>query len=190
MSGALQRIEADFMPVVVDDHFLIQADGLRVRGKPSFTDWEAFWKKLRSMERGIQFAIGDAIKFMREQLGEKADQIISEATGWSDSTVRAYEWTAEKVPQQVRHMDTLTYSHHQAVAKLPPKEQSRWLDKAATGDGTKEWTVSQLKANMKQADAGGELSYWLMVRCKSPEERDKLRKRLESEGFTTSERGA
>lgn len=190
MTEALQRIEQDFMPVVVDDHFLIQADGLRVRGKPSFNDWELFWKKLRSMERGIQFAIGDAIRFMREQLGDKADQIISAATGWSDNTVRTYEWASKEIPQEVRRMDVLTYSHHQAVGKLDPPEQKKWLNRAAEGDGTKEWTVSQLKANMKQAATGGELSYWLMVRCKSPEDRDALQKRLESEGYTTAERGA
>jgi len=190
MSSGLQTIGEEFMPVVVDDHFLIQADGLRVKGKPSFHDWEMFWKKLRSMEKGIQFAIGDAIKLMRAQLGEKADQIISAATGWSDSTVRAYEWTADKVPQEVRHMDTLSYSHHQAVAKLPPKEQTKWLDKAATGDGTKEWTVAALKAHMKSADTGVEASFWLLVRCKDAADRDQLSKRLEAEGYTTTERGA
>ena len=189
MTG-LQTIGEEFLPVVVDDHFLIQADGLRVRGKPSFHDWELFWKKLRSMERGIQFAVGDAIKLMRAQLGDKADQIFSAATGWSDSTVRSYEWAADKIPQDIRRMDALTYSHHAAVGKLPVVEQKKWLDKAATGDGTKEWTVSQLKANLKADVSGAELSYWLMVRCKSPEEREALSKRLEAEGYTTSERGA
>lgn len=188
MTGQLQRIGPDFAPVVVDEHFLITPQGLQVRGEPDFDACELLWKKLRSMEKGIQFAIGDAAKYLRQRFGERADQIISAATGWSHETVRTYEWTAEKVPQPVRHMEELTYSHHQAVGKLSPREQTKWLDKAAAGDGDKPWSVSKLKAAMK--DEGAEASYWLMVKCKNAADRDKLQRRLESEGYTTSERGA
>lgn len=182
---ALHRIGPDFEPVIVDDHFMVTPQGLDVRGEPDFDQCEIFWKKLRSMERGIQFAIGDAAKYLRSRWGEKADQIISAATGWSEGTVRAYEWTAEKVPLNSRHMESLTYSHHQAVAKLPPREQAKWLNKAAGG----EWSVAKMKSEMKHEDYA-DRSYWLTVRCKSEAERDALQKRLESEGFTTAVKGA
>lgn len=188
MTDQLQRIGQDFAPVIVDEYFLITPQGLDVRGEPSFAACELFWKKLRSMEKGIQFAIGDAAKYLRQRFGDKADQIISAATGWSHETVRTYEWTADNVPLPVRHMEELTYSHHQAVGKLTPREQTKWLDKAAAGDGVKPWSVSKMKSAMK--DEGAEASYWLMVRCKSADDRDKLQKRLESEGYVTSERGA
>jgi len=190
MTGQLQRIGQDFAPVIVDEYFLITPQGLDVRGEPSFDECELFWKKLRSMEKGIQFAIGDAAKYLRQRFGEKADQIISAATGWSHETVRAYEWTADNVPPPMRQMEELTYSHHQAVgrSKLSAAQKSKWLDKAAAGDGDKPWSVAKLKAAMK--DEGAEPSYWLMVRCKSAADRDKLQKRLESEGYVTSERGA
>lgn len=189
MTGQLQRIGQDFLPVVIDDHFLITPQGLQVRGKPSYDDCDTFWRKLRSLEKGVQFAIGDAAKYFRQRFGDKADQILSEATGLSFETLRAYEWTADKVPPETRHMETLTYSHHQAVGKLPPVEQAKWLDKAAQGDGDKPWSVSALKAKLKAADAT-EVSYWLVVRCKSEDDRTTLQKELESRGFTTSERGA
>lgn len=188
MTDHLQRIGADFAPVIVDEYFLITPQGLQVRGEPDFNQCELFWRQLRSIEKGIQFAIGDAAKYLRQRFGDKADQIISAATGWSHETVRAYEWTADNVLPPVRHMEELTYSHHQAVGKLPPREQSKWLDKAAAGNGEKPWSVSKLKAAMK--DEGAEASYWLMVKCKNAADRDKLQKRLESEGYTTSERGA
>jgi len=188
MTNQLQRIGDDFAPVSVGENFVITPQGMQVRGNPDFDACEVFWKRLRSMERGIQFAIGDTARYLRERFGDKADQIISAATGWSNETVRAYEWTAEKVPMETRHMEELTYSHHQAVGKLAPKEQNKWLDKAVAGDGEKPWSVSKLKAAMK--DEGAEPSYWLMVRCKSAADRDKLQKRLEAEGYTTSERGA
>lgn len=189
MTDQLQRIGEDFAPVLFDEYFLITPQGLQVRGEPSFTECELFWKQLRSMEKGIQFAIGDAAKYLRKRFGDKADQIITAATGWSHETVRAYEWTADNVPAPVRHMEELTYSHHQAVGKLTPREQVKWLDKAAAGDGDKAWSVNKLKAAIKEEGAV-ESSFWLMVRCKSAAERDKLQKRLESEGFVTSERGA
>lgn len=188
MTDQLQTIGPDFAPVLVDEFFLITPSGLQVRGEPDFNQCELFWKQLRSMEKGIQFAIGDAAKYLRKRFGDRADQIISAATGWSHETVRAYEWTAENVPEQVRHMEELTYSHHQAVGKLPPREQGKWLDKAAKGDGEKPWSVSRLKSAMK--DEGAEPSYWLMVKCKNSADRDRLQKRLESEGYVTSERGA
>lgn len=189
MTDQLQRIGEDFAPVIVDEFFLITPQGLQVRGEPDFNQCELFWKQLRSMEKGIQFAIGDAAKYLRKRFGDKADQIISAATGWSHETVRAYEWTSDNVPAPVRQMDgPLTYSHHQAVGKLTPREQSKWLDKAAAGDGEKHWSVSKLKSAMK--DEGAEVSYWLMVKCKNATDRDKLQKRLESEGYVTSERGA
>jgi len=189
-STELQRIGPDFAPVLVTKHFTLTPHGLIVRGEPDYSECTEGWKQLRSMEKGIQFGIGDMAKYLRERWGEKADQIITAATGWSHETVRAYEWAAEKVPMEVRHMEELTYSHHQAVAKLPPREQSKWLDKAAAGDGAEPWTVSKLKANLKSEGSGAEPSYWFMVRCKSDADRTKLQKRLESEGYTTQERGA
>lgn len=170
-----------FTPVNFGDHFRITASGLDVIGEPDFDTCHALWESLRSLERGIQFAIGDAAKYIREHFGEKADQIITAATGWSHETVRAYEWTAEKVPHNVRHMESLTYSHHQAVAKQPPREQAKWLGKASEG----EWSVAKLKSEMKHADAT-EVVYWLVVKCKNEDDREKLQKRLESQGYTTS----
>jgi hypothetical protein len=174
-----------FTPVNFGDHFRITASGLDVIGDPDFDTCHALWESLRSLERGIQFAIGDAAKYIREHFGERADQIITAATGWSHETVRAYEWTAEKVPPDVRHMEQLTYSHHQAVGKLPPREQSKWLGKAAEG----EWSVAKMKSAMKQEDAV-EVNYWLQVKCKSEQDRENLQKRLESQGYITALRGA
>jgi len=181
----------EFAPVSFGDHFRIGPNGLEpVRGTPSFETCHQFWTSLRSLERGLQFAMGDTAKYLRERFGEKADQIISGATGWSYETVRAYEWTAEKVLPEARHMDTLTYSHHQAVAKLAPRAQRQWLGRAASGDGADHpWSVSKLKAAIKADDAAAAPAFYLLVKCASEAAQERLAARLEQEGFVCSRRG-
>src|SRR5262245_9411684 len=117
-------------PVTLGKHFRITASGLNVSGKPTFADCEHLWEGLRTLEKSIQFAIGDAMNYFRQAFGERADQIISDRTGWSHETLRSYEWAAEKVLPENRMMDRgLTFSHHYAVGALTPKEQRVWLDK-------------------------------------------------------------
>jgi len=171
--------------------FKIGPSGLDVIGKPSFEQCEALWETLRTMEKSIQFAIGDAMKYFRERWGERADQIISDGTGWSLETLRAYEWTSDKVRPEVRMIDRgLSYSHHQAVAKLPPVEQKKWLAEAVDGDAP--WPVSRLKQAIK---ANGDLdvtAWFVIVRAKDEASRDRLMSELESRGFickSTDRRG-
>jgi len=175
------------MSVGLGEYFEATPKGLIVKGKPSFEACEALWETFLTVERTIQMCVGDAMRYFRERWGERADQIISHRTGWSLSTIRAYEWTAEKVPQGIRRLDVLDYSHHQAVARLPPRDQKKWLDRAAEGDerqGVVEpWPVSRLKAAIK-ANGDQPVTTWVCVAfCDSEGQRDKLLSELESRGI-------
>jgi hypothetical protein len=180
MTQELAKID-DFSPVNFGDHFRVTPTGLDIIGEPSFSVCQQFWASLRTLERGLQFAIGDAAKYLRRRFGERADQIISDATGWSFETLRAYEWTADSVPTEVRHMDVLTYSHHQAVAKLSPREQRQWLDKAAVGNGEKRWPVAQLKRAIKASGGDKTVTAWVLVAIFDSEaKRDAVQSELEA----------
>lgn len=180
---------ADFTPVILGDHFCITRSGLQISGKPSFDDCHELWESLRTLEHGLPFAIGDAAKYIRARFGERADQIISEATGVSFETIRAYEWAADKIPVERRQMDKLTYSHHQAVAKLPPKEQTKWLTKAAEGNGEKPWPVKQLKSALK-AGSDTPVAWVLVAIFDTEQQRDAVKNELELRSIIckTSER--
>lgn len=161
-------------------HFRVTEVGLDIIGEPSYDECERLWKKLHKVRRGLQFAIGDAAKYIRGRFGEKADQILSDVTGWTPETLRTYEWTSESVAPANRRMDVLEYSHHQAVARLAPRDQKRWLTKAAEDETP--WSVARLKKAVKH-DVDAPVSMWvLVVYCDSEAKRDRLEREMISNG--------
>jgi hypothetical protein len=191
------RVEQETLETVnLGQHFQIGPSGLIIIGKPSFADFDALGETLRTLDRSLQFTVGDFFTEVEKRFGEKSglserDQTASQIldhTGWSEATLKAYRWTSERIAPERRRMDALTYSHHQAVAALPPKEQKKWLDRAAEGEeqqGTqKPWPVSRLKQEIKSGGNLEVLAHYILVRCKSDADREKLSKELESRGYT------
>ena len=188
-----QIIQTDtFQPVGFGEFFHITPAGLLVQGAPSFDVCEMFGESLRTLDRGIQFALGDYFRYIEDRFGEQASQILDH-TGWSESTLRTYRWTAEKIAVETRRMDRLSYRHHQLVAALPPLAQRKWLTEAAEGNGDgKPWTTARLQQAIK-AGSDLEITKWYLVtRCTSEAQRDELLKELEGRGFlctATEKRG-
>lgn len=180
-------IEADTLETVrLGDHFKITPQGLFVSGRPSIDQFESLGETLRTLDKSVKFAVFDYFREVEERFGERGSQLI-DASKWSEETLRVYRWTYKKVPQAVRRMDKLTMSHHQVVAKLTPKEQKKWLDRAAEGDeraGVAEpWSVSHLKSAVR-AGADPVVKMWVVVAyCDSEEKRDELAKELEARGI-------
>lgn len=98
----------------------------------SYETYEALCVWLGRAHEAVRFAIGDAIRLGEKLYGEKAYQAI-ELIHLSEKGRMEYVRVAEKVPRSARR-DDLSWSHHRAVATLPPKEQKRWLRKAAEED--------------------------------------------------------
>lgn len=183
MSESTSAVQDALASVGISDHFTVTDRGLEVVDNPDFEHCESLWETLMTFHKTIQMAMGDAAKYFRQRFGARADQILSERTGWTLETQRNYEWVAEKVPKEVRRLDVLSFSHHQKVASLPPKEQKKFLDRAAEGDENGPWTVSRLAQAVK---AGGDVEptdFYLVVRCKNARDREKLSKELESRGY-------
>lgn len=76
----------------------------------------------------LRWAIGDAIRYGEALYGEEAYQAIAEM-GLSEEVLREYVRVAERVPPSRRRAE-LSWSHHRAVAALPPAEQTAWLERA------------------------------------------------------------
>lgn len=174
--------DSDLAPVVLGQHFQITAAGLSVVGEPSFETCQTLWSALRTLEKSLAFAIGDAIRYFEARWGERASQII-DVTGLSYETCRNYRWIAEKVSSENRMIDRgLSMAHHQLVARLQPPEQRRWLKRAASEDA-EPWTVARLRAAIREGGDTAPTAWFAVVRCNSEDARDSLVKRLESEGF-------
>lgn len=90
-------------------------------------DGGATMQFVKRANSGVQFWIGDLIRYGDGAFGEKASQ------EYDDNSIRNFAWVAEKIPS-VRRLTNLSFSHHQAVASLDPIEQTRWLKKAVDED--------------------------------------------------------
>jgi hypothetical protein len=167
--------------VALGKYFKITNNGLDVSGKPSIDAFADLGEILRTLEHTLPLAIGDFFNEVEDRFGEMASQILDH-TGWSEETLRAYRWTSKKVAKDVRRMDALKYSHHQAVAKLSPKEQKKWLNAAADVED-KPWSVSRLKAAIRNGEDPPISAWMLTVECDSEKKRNDLQKELEGRGL-------
>ena len=189
---SLAVVQETLQSVGLGQYFDVTPKGLIVKGSPSFEACEALWETFLTVHQTIQMAMGDAAKFFTDRFGERASQILSARSGWSLETQRNYLWVAESVPAEVRRLDVLSFSHHQAVARLTPKEQKKWLTEAANEGGEKPWPVQRLKAAIKNGADSAVSSWFVLARAKDEESRDTLMRELEVRGYVckaTEKRG-
>lgn len=176
-------VTTGFRPVSLGEHFHITPSGLEVRGSPPFEACEALWAALRTLECSLQFAVGDAVNDFEGRWGERASQII-DASGLSLSSVKVYAWVAKQVPSQNRMIDRgLSFAHHLACAALPHAEQRSWLTQAL-GNGGGQWSVSRLKAAIREGSDLEPSAWFVIVTCDSEAKQQKVLAKLESDGLT------
>lgn len=94
----------------------------------------------------IQFLLGDWWRHGERVFGEQAAQAI-DPHNRALQTVRNYAWVCDAIEPD-RRRDDVDFSHHVVVAKLPPTEQSAWLEKCAEHG----YSVAQLKRELKTID--------------------------------------
>lgn len=114
--GAERVITADrqlvALPGTVTETALILPDGLPRE------DWERIGERLRLAEGGVQWWVGDWMKYGEESFSLTYQQ-AAEATGYSNGTLRNCAWVSETFPLSRRH-DDCSWSHHMEVASLEP----------------------------------------------------------------------
>ena len=130
-------------------HFATEYSETQLVMRPNMTrvEWMELGDILHKIERGVKWWLGDWWLYGERKYGEGAAQAAD--VGQDLHTLQNAAWVASRVEPSRRRED-LSHSHHEAVAKLEPEEQDRWLDKAA-GSGM---NVHQLRAHIR-ADANG-----------------------------------
>jgi hypothetical protein len=71
---------------------------------------------------------GTLVNFGEARWGERYSQVL-ETSGLSYDRLSTIAWVERRVPPQNRRAG-LSFSHHEAVAKLPPARQKKLLDRA------------------------------------------------------------
>jgi hypothetical protein len=94
-----------------------------------YDQFEALCVLLGKMHEAVRFAIGDAIILGEKLYGEDVYQAL-EALNISEKGRWEYMRVSARVPRSSRRKD-LSWSHHRAVAALPPAEQKKWLKTAS-----------------------------------------------------------
>jgi hypothetical protein len=90
---------------------------------------EAIGVLLGRMHEAVRFAIGDWLLLIEALFPVEFSQ-MSEVLGLSEEGRREFMRVSERVPRSTRRA-SLSWSHHRAVAALPPTEQKTWLRRAA-----------------------------------------------------------
>jgi len=94
-----------------------------------YAHFETLCVFLGKVHEAVRFAIGDAILLAERLYGEQGYQAV-ELIGLSENARLEYVRVAQRVPRSTRRKD-LSWSHHRAVAALPPREQKTWLREAS-----------------------------------------------------------
>ncbi len=118
-------------------------------GKMGWEQWEAAGRELQRMGRAVNFWLADWVVYGEQHFGEMYSQAI-DLTGLEYQTIATIVWVAKAV-EPSRRRETLSWSHHEVVAALPPAEQDKWLQEAEVEGYTRNRLRSRLNGTPKTA---------------------------------------
>lgn len=110
-----------------------------------YDEWARLGHVLARMEKAVQWWVGDWLIYGEHAYGEKFAQAASE-TGLAPSTLKSYQWVAERT-EKFRRRNSLSFGHHDAVAALPPATADEMLDAAEA----EELSVHDLRERVRRA---------------------------------------
>lgn len=113
--------------MVVSELCELDKTNLKFKREVSLDEWKLVFGSLKKIEGCVQFWIGDALAY-RDQRWGMYDDVVEE-TGYSKQAIADIKYVSEKVKPSSRNED-LTFTHHKAVASLPPEKQEIFLQKA------------------------------------------------------------
>jgi hypothetical protein len=113
----------------------------------SLSLWIQTVKKLGTIQSGVQWYLGDLWIFGERKYGQRQIKAAIQLTSlhYTIGTLMNFGWVAGRIPASFRN-ENLSYTHHVVVAPLPPDEQQRWLERAAT----KKLSVEKLRKAIKE----------------------------------------
>ena len=123
------------------------AMGYELKSGTTFEEWQAQGAMLFDMAHKCPFLIGDWVTVGEAQWGEKYAQAL-DSTKLRYETLRNYVWVCQQV-ELVRRQEKLTFSHHAAVASLPPEKQDEMLA-LAIAEG---WSSKELRKAVRALGA-------------------------------------
>lgn len=114
----------------------------------SFEDWSARGVRLGTLEKGVQWWVGDWWRFGSQKYGDRAGVAAQGIFGRAFQTLVNCGVTAQRFESNRRRF-ALSYSHHAEVAALPAPVADALLDRAES-EG---WSAKALRQQVSQHKA-------------------------------------
>jgi len=105
--------------------FRFTPTGLLIDGDPTYDEWQGAGLFLSQALGAVHWWIGDWLNYGEARYGEMYAQALDD-TRFDYGTLANDKWVAGRIESSRRH-ENLSFSHHQAVAKLETGEQDEWL---------------------------------------------------------------
>ncbi len=154
--------------------------GLVVTRHPTWDEYEGLGAYLRTADKKMAWLIGDWVNLGEQVFGEQAAQALDPDGPWSEKTLAVYSWVCRSIAPERRRRE-LDFAHHQIVAALPPADQDKWLESAASDpDGI--WSTRELSRAIKEAATGKATKLWVLVSATDPQDAEWLVGKLMSDG--------
>jgi len=118
----------------------------------TFERWQAIGRRVAGIAEASTWWLADWAAYGESSYGEKYRQAV-EATGIGYQTLRNYAWVAGRFDVS-RRRDKLSFAHHAEVAALSPVEQDAWLDRAESGEWSRNELRDRLRAERERAAQG------------------------------------
>lgn len=141
------------MLLTLEHHAALDPIGLDLDPELPVDLYEDIGRALGLIRDMSAWALGDWLLFGERAYGEDRWAQAIEVTGRSKATLQNYLRVALSLPRKSkRRYATLSWSHHEAVASLPPAEQRRLLAMAVK----KGWSVEELRGMRKTETDDGD----------------------------------
>jgi hypothetical protein len=125
-NGAALADRGESLPGILGD------DGYTLPPGLPFDRWVGIMSTLQQIDRSVKWWLGDALIYGERTYGEQAADAYPDAFSKkivSESAMRQAMWVSEKFPPDTR-VSALSWTHHRAVAELPPADRSELLQTA------------------------------------------------------------
>lgn len=122
------------VPLTVDEL------GLETAGDLNYEEWAALGARIAHHEHALRWAIGDWLLYGQDRFRDYRAAVL--ATGLHEHSLAVCATVARQVPRERRHPG-LSWSHHDEVAALAGRDQTRLL-RLAEGEGLSKMALRAL----------------------------------------------